>query len=117
MVGIIFFPGIVSTIKETFDDEEIALLTDPRSRQWIWTVEDIKRSVLEAGCGLPFSNCEMRPYHRRVLSYILINGLSCLICTALFYPLYKAGLILPLPSVSFSPLVRIGQWEILDNGF
>ncbi|GBN88765.1 hypothetical protein AVEN_66709-1 [Araneus ventricosus] len=93
-LGIIFFPGIVSTIKDTFDDEETALLTDPRSRQWVWTRDDLRRSVLEAGCGLPFSNCAERPYHRRALSYILINGLSCVISTAIFYPLYMAGKML-----------------------
>ncbi|CAL1265356.1 unnamed protein product [Larinioides sclopetarius] len=54
LLAFIFFPGIASTVKETFDDEEIALLT---------------------------------------------------------------GLILPLPTFSFSPFIRIGRWEILDGIF
>ncbi|GIY84094.1 uncharacterized protein CEXT_258851 [Caerostris extrusa] len=110
-----FFPGIVSIIKETYNDGEKIKIEDPSTRQWFWTLEDLKKSVLEAACGLPFSKCEFRPYHRRALSYLLINTLSCLICTALFYPLYITGYILPLPSISLSPLVRIGQWNVLQD--
>ncbi|GFT10922.1 uncharacterized protein NPIL_450802 [Nephila pilipes] len=86
---VVFFPGIVSTINDTFEKENEENETeDLRAKQWLWTLEDFRRSLLEAGCGLPFSHCEWRPYHRRILSYILINSFTCSMCTAIFYPLY-----------------------------
>ncbi|KAG8172446.1 hypothetical protein JTE90_019759 [Oedothorax gibbosus] len=111
LVVVTFFPGIFTVISENSDNGDKLIGSLPKS--WSWSLQDVKLSVLEMGCALPFSHCEKRPYHRRILSYFLCNILSGAVCAAFFYPAYIHGYVLPLPSATFSPSIRIGLWDII----
>ncbi|XP_042905806.1 uncharacterized protein [Parasteatoda tepidariorum] len=106
LVSFICLPGIISTV-----GNEHSFLKGNYSEHWLWNFEDFQLSFIEAGCSLPFSNCEYRPFHRRILSYIIVNALTCFICALIYYPGYVAGQILPLPQINIQTFVRIGRLE------